>query len=199
MVLEGTPQPPTIQSDANNLACYAWPYIVVFPNGDLRRWERTWTKGWVLVDATKFKEFVAPFDLDDGYHRGDRVRQVSPDRGSVSPYRGIPYYPGWRALSPDFDDIRYEVDRTTRTVETQTEVYDCDVTLTSVVEKTPSPPSSVAVMENTGHVDPQDIESVPDSPISPHYDPESPTSSDFREWERKESGGVTGASEPTEL
>ena len=45
--------------------------------------------------------------------------------------------------------------RPVRTVETQTEVYDCDVTLTSVVEKTPSP-SSVAVMENTGHVEPED-------------------------------------------
>ncbi|KAK3268091.1 hypothetical protein CYMTET_23380 [Cymbomonas tetramitiformis] len=105
---------------------------------------------------------------------------------------------GGHRVPTSIDDIEDEVDRTTRTVETQTEVYDCDVTLTSVVEKTPSP-SSVAVMGNTGHVEPEDIESVPGSLISPHYDPESPTSSDFRELEKKEAGGVTGASEPTEL
>ena len=198
MVPESTPQPPTIPSDSDSLVCHAWPYIVVFPNGDLRRWERTRSRGWMLVDATKPKEFVVPFDLDDESHWDNSVSQLCPARGSVSPYRGIPYTGRRRTPSPDIDDIEDEVDRTTRTVETQTEVYDCDVTLTSVVEKTPSP-SSVAVVGNTGHVEPEDIESVPGSPISPHYDPESPTSSDFRELEKKEAGGVTGASEPTEL
>ena len=152
----------------------------------------------MLVDATKPKEFVVPFDLDDESHWDNSVSQLCPARGSVSPYRGIPYTGRRRTPSPDIDDIEDEVDRTTRTVETQAEVYDCDVTLTSVVEKTPSP-SSVAVVGNTGHVEPEDIESVPGSPISPHYDPESPTSSDFRELENKEAGGVTGASDPTEL
>jgi len=149
----------------------------------------------MLVDATKPKEFVAPFDLDRGSDWGDRVGQVRPVRGSVSPYRGIPYWGRRRTSSSDEDEMEPE----TRTVETQTERYDGDETLTSVVEKTPSP-SSVDIMGNSGHVNPEDIESVPGSPISPYYDPVSPTSSEIRAWEeKKEAGGVTGASDPTEL
>ncbi|KAK3267368.1 hypothetical protein CYMTET_24068 [Cymbomonas tetramitiformis] len=77
----GTSQPPTIlapkiPSDANRIAEYAWPYIMVYPSGDLRRWERTRTKGWVLVDATNPKEFVAPFDLDDSTDWQDRVQKA---------------------------------------------------------------------------------------------------------------------------
>jgi len=44
-----------------------WQYIVVFPDGTLKRWERNNGTGWILKDASRPLPFQMPFDLEEDW------------------------------------------------------------------------------------------------------------------------------------
>ena len=64
-VLMGTWEPPTLHETDVRCVQGAWPYIVVSDDGSLRRWERQLGYGWYLADATRPKEPVQPFDVNE--------------------------------------------------------------------------------------------------------------------------------------
>ncbi|KAK3288471.1 hypothetical protein CYMTET_4049 [Cymbomonas tetramitiformis] len=109
VVLEGTWEPPTLHETDVRCVRGAWPYIVVGDDGSLRRWERQLGYGWYLADATRPKEPVQPFDVNERPWRSDARPGASARRSTlltsmVEEYKGIPYM-GRRRPSMDEEPL----------------------------------------------------------------------------------------------
>ena len=95
-VLMGTWEPPTLHETDVRCVQGAWPYIVVSDEGSLRRWERQLGYGWYLADATRPKEPVQPFDVNErpgraGARAGAAARHAALLASMAEEYKGIPY------------------------------------------------------------------------------------------------------------
>ena len=92
-VLMGTWEPPTLHETDVRCVQGAWPYIVVGDVGSLRRWERQLGYGWYLADATRPKEPVQPFDVNERPKRwaGAAARHTALLADMAEEYKGVPY------------------------------------------------------------------------------------------------------------
>eukprot|EP00854_Cymbomonas_tetramitiformis_P003530 gene3530-4452_t len=89
----GTWEPPTLHETDVRCVQGAWPYIVVGSDGSLRRWERQLGCGWYLADATRPKEPVQPFDVNEraSARAGAAARHAALLASMAEEYKGIPY------------------------------------------------------------------------------------------------------------